>query len=292
MPKTATAVKAALAEKAAGQTNKPMTPEQTIRHYLQKMAPEIKRALPKHLDADRLTRIALTTIRQTPKLLDCNIQSLLAAVMQSAQLGLEPNILGQAYIIPYGKEAQFIIGYRGMIDLARRSGHIESIYAHPVYDQDEFDYEYGLNPKLRHKPAMGDRGKFIGAYGVAKFKDGGYHFEFMPKSEIDKRRDRSKAKNSGPWVTDYEEMACKTVIRHMFKYLPISVEIMKQVEHTDETVKTEIAPDMTEVPNIIEVDYETGEVISAPGQEEAKAEAEAEDANWAEADYPEGLRLE
>ena len=254
-------VKNQLAKKASGQANKPVSPEQTIRHYLERMAPEIQRALPKHLDADRLARIAMTTIRQTPKLLECNIQSLLAAVMQSAQLGLEPNILGQAYIIPYGKEAQFIIGYRGMIDLARRSGHIESIYAHPVYDQDEFDYEYGLEPKLRHKPAMGDRGEFVGAYGVAKFKDGGYHFEFMPKSEIDKRRGRSKAKNSGPWVTDYEEMACKTVIRHMFKYLPISIEIMKQVEYTDETVKHEIMPDMTESPDVIVVDGETGEVL-------------------------------
>jgi len=117
------------------------------------------------------------------------------------------------------------------------------------------------NPKLRHKPAMGDRGEFIGAYGVAKFKDGGYHFEFMPKSEIDKRRGRSKAKTSGPWVTDYEEMACKTVIRHMFKYLPISIEIMKQVEYTDETVKHEIMPDMTESPDVIVVDGETGEVL-------------------------------
>ena len=258
---TKQAVKNQLAKKASGQANKPVSPEQTIRHYLERMAPEIQRALPKHLDADRLARIAMTTIRQTPKLLECNIQSLLAAIIQSAQLGLEPNILRQAYIIPYGKEAQFIIGYRGMIDLARRSGHIESIYAHPVYENDEFDYEYGLEPKLRHKPAMGDRGEFIGAYGVAKFKDGGYHFEFMPKSEIEKRRARSAAKNSGPWVTDYEEMACKTVIRHMFKYLPISIEIMKQVEYTDETVKHEIMPDMTESPDVIVVDGETGEVL-------------------------------
>ena len=105
------------------------------------MAPEIQRALPKHLDADRLARIAMTTIRQPPKLLECNIQSLLAAVMQSAQLGLEPNILGQADIIHYGNADQFNIGYRGMIGLARRRGHIESIYAHPAYENDEFDYE-------------------------------------------------------------------------------------------------------------------------------------------------------
>lgn len=261
---TKQAVKNQLAKKANGQADKPKTPEQTIRHYLQQMAPEIQRALPKHLDADRLTRIAMTTIRQTPKLLDCNIQSLLAAVMQSAQLGLEPNILGQAYIIPYGKEAQFIIGYRGMIDLARRSGHIEVIYAHPVFANDKFDYEYGLNPMLVHKPAMGGRGDFIGAYGVAKFKDGGYHFEFMDQDVIERRRKRSKAANNGPWVTDYEEMACKTVIRHMFKYLPISIEVMKQVEYTDETVKHEIMPDMTESPDVIDVDFETGEVLGKP----------------------------
>ncbi len=271
---TKQAVKNQLAQKASGKAAKRRTPEQTIRRYLEQMAPEIQRALPKHLDADRLARIAMTTIRQTPELLDCNIQSLLAAVMQSAQLGLEPNILGQAYIIPYGKEAQFIIGYRGMIDLARRSGHIESIYAHPVYENDEFDYEYGLEPKLRHKPTMDDRGQFIGAYGVAKFKDGGYHFEFMPKSEINKRRARSAAKNSGPWVTDYEEMACKTVIRHMFKYLPISIEIMKQVEYTDETVKHEIMPDMTESPDVIVVDGETGEVLDKSATTEDPENAE------------------
>ena len=283
---TKQAVKNQLAKKASGQANKPVSPEQTIRHYLQQMAPEIKKALPKHLDADRLTRIAMTTIRQTPKLLECNIQSLLAAVMQSAQLGLEPNILGQAYIVPYGKEAQFIIGYRGMIDLARRSGHIESIYAHPVYSNDDFEYEYGLNPKLRHKPAMGDRGDFIGAYGVAKFKDGGYHFEFMSKADIDKRRSRSKAAKNGPWVTDYEEMACKTVIRHMFKYLPISIEIMKQVETADETIKTELREDMSESPdiseNIIDVDYE--EATSEPPAPKEEA--------WSEDDFPEELRLE
>lgn len=208
-----------------------------VHDYLDKMKPEIQKALPRHIGADRLARIAYTTIRSNPKLLTCSMGSLMGAVMQAAQLGLEPNMIGQCYILPYKNEARFIIGYRGMIDLARRSGNIKTIYAHIVKENDEFEYEYGLEQKLRHKPVLIDRGPLIGAYMVAKFKDGGYYFEFMPKSEIEKRRKRSPAGNNGPWVTDYEEMAKKTVIRHGFKYLPVSIEIMKNIEITDDTEK-------------------------------------------------------
>ena len=149
--------------------------------------------------------------------------------MQAVQLGLEPGLLGHCYILPYKREATFI-GYKGMIDLARRSGHIQSIYAHAVHENDEFEYELGLHPKLEHKPSHGDRGAFIGAYAVAHFKDGGYQMEFMPKSEIEKRRKRSASANSSysPWSSDYEEMAKKTVVRYMFKYLPISIEVQTQ----------------------------------------------------------------
>lgn len=244
MSKNNQELKNKLAEKA-NNTPKGNDPANTIYSYLQKMKPQIEKALPKHMNADRLARIALTTIRTTPKLLQCNVSSLMGAVMQAAQLGLEPGLIGHCYIIPYGKEATFIIGYRGMIDLARRSGNIQSIYAHEVYENDEFDYEYGLEPKLKHKPALKDRGKMIGVYAVAHFKDGGYQFEFMPLEEIEKRRQRSKAANNGPWVTDYEEMAKKTVIRHMFKYLPVSVEIMKGIEQ-EETVKKDFSEDESE----------------------------------------------
>ncbi len=217
-----------------GAPTKANDPAKTVHQYLEKMKPQIERALPKHLDADRLARIALTTIRTTPKLLSCEISSLMGAVMQAAQLGLEPNILGHCYIIPYKREATFIIGYRGMIELARRSGNIESIYAHEVRENDEFAYELGLDPKLEHKPAMEDRGDITGAYAVAKFQGGGYQFDFMPIEEIEKRRRRSAAGNSGPWKTDYEEMAKKTVIRRMFKYLPVNVEDMRGVEREEE----------------------------------------------------------
>jgi len=232
---------------------------QTIEDYMKKMAPAMSQALPKHMDIDRLTRLAMTTIRTTPALKDADVGSLLGAVMQAAQLGLEPGLMGHCYLLPFNnknkgiKEVQFIIGYKGMIDLARRSGHIKSIYAHAVYSNDEFDYELGLESKLVHKPTMDpDKGEFIGAYAVAHFKDGGYQFEFMSKADIEKRKGRSKAANSkfSPWTSDYEEMAKKTVVRHMWKYLPISVEVQQQVAYDEGTGKDiskikDVTPDDT-----------------------------------------------
>lgn len=254
--------------------NKPASPEQTVEAYMKKMGPRMAEVLPKHMDMDRMSRIALTTIRTNPTLLECTVPSLMGAVMQAVQLGLEPGLLGHCYLLPFNKnvgtkqnpqwvkEVQFIIGYKGMIDLARRSGHIQSIYAHAVYENDEFEYELGLHPKLTHKPSFGDRGKFIGAYAVAHFKDGGYQMEFMPESEIEKRRGRSKSKDFGPWKSDYEEMAKKTVVRSMFKYLPISIEVQTQAQH-DEVVRK----DITAEPEFIEAE-ETNEETTNQEQSE------------------------
>src|SRR5690625_3452267 len=240
----------------------------TIEDYLKQMAPAMQEALPKHMDVDRLMRLTMTTIRTTPELRQADLGSLLGGVMQAAQLGLEPGLLGQCYLLPFKNnrkgitEVQFIIGYKGMIDLARRSGHIQSIYAHAVYENDDFEYELGLDPKLKHTPTMDeDKGEYIGSYAVAHFKDGGYQMEFMPKAEIEKRRLASPGGRSkySPWNNYYEEMANKTVIRHMWKYLPISVEIQQQVAH-DEGVARDIK-DITpnddiflDVPESIEVE--------------------------------------
>lgn len=245
----------------------PVTPEQTVEAYMKKMAPRMAEVLPKHMDMNRMSRIALTTIRTNPKLLECAVPSLMGAVMQAVQLGLEPGLLGHCYILPYKREATFIIGYKGMIDLARRSGHIQSMYAHAVHENDEFEYELGLHPKLEHRPSHGGRGAFIGAYAVAHFKDGGYQMEFMPKSEIEKRRKRSASAHSSysPWSSDYEEMAKKTVVRYMFKYLPISIEVQTQAQQ-DEVVRK----DITEEPEFIEVDPIEGEqvITEDAGQQE------------------------
>ncbi len=251
----------------------------TIEDYLKQMAPAMQQALPKHMDVDRLMRLTMTTIRTTPELRGADMGSLLGGVMQAAQLGLEPGLLGQCYLLPFNnrkkgiKEVQFIIGYKGMIDLARRSGHIQSIYAHAVYENDEFEYELGLNPTLKHKPTMdGDKGEYLGSYAVAHFKDGGYQMEFMPKSEIDKRRNSSPGGRSSfsPWNNFYEEMANKTVIRHMWKYLPISVEVQLAVQYDEGTARSvkDITPNddlFIEAPDYI--DLETGEINEEEQQE-------------------------
>lgn len=241
-----------------GSASVPQDPASTINGYLKKMMPEISRALPKHLDGNRLTRIALTTIRTNPKLLECNVPSLLAAVMMSAQLGLEPGLLGHCYFVPFynsrtkSSDVQFIIGYKGLIDLVRRSGEVTSIVANEVYDKDHFEFEYGLDEKLVHKPYLsGDRGALKCFYAYARYKDGGHAFMVMSKDEIDRIRDKySKAKNFGPWVDEYANMAKKTVIRQLIKYMPISVEVMRNVS-VDETTRS----DFHEDPRHVDSDY-------------------------------------
>jgi recombination protein RecT len=207
----------------------------TIRELLQKSRRQMEMTLPKHLTADRLMRVAMTSIQKTPKLLECTPQSLLACVMTCAQLGLEPDqFLGQAYLVPFGNVCTLIPGYRGYIALARRSGEMQTVSAQVVHENDDFELQYGIEDKLNHKPALnGDRGKAIGAYCVFKYKDGGYSFDFLPLEEIEKVRARSKAAGSGPWVTDWEEMAKKTVIKRHAKLAPLSVEFQRAVALED-----------------------------------------------------------
>jgi recombination protein RecT len=202
---------------------------------LEKSSIEICKALPKCLNIEKFKRVVLTEIKSNPALLDCvdkNINSLFGAIIKTAQLGLEPgNGLGHAYFLPFGNEVQFIIGYRGMIELARRSGQIESICSHCVYENDYFDMMYGLNEKLDHKPAISNRGNIIGAYSIAKIVGGGYQMEFLTKEEIDKIKSNSKSSKSqySPWNTHYSEMCRKTAIRRLFKYLPVSIEAQRLI---------------------------------------------------------------
>lgn len=210
----------------------------TVKDFFEANQSAMMAVLPKHVNPDRMVRIALTALRSTPKLMECELRSLMAAVMVASQLGLEPNTpLGHAYLVPFEKkkkegntwvldrvDVQLIPGYRGLIDLARRSGQIISIAAHAVYQNDVFEFEYGLNETLIHKPELTNRGALIAVYAVAKLKDGGHQFEVLSKESIDEVRKQSKAGNYGPWVTHYDEMARKTAIRRLFKYLPVSSE--------------------------------------------------------------------
>lgn len=229
-----------------------MRPKDQIAYLLQKKQGEIAKMLPRHLNAERLMKVAQIAATTTPALLKCDVPSLIGAIAQCAQMGLEPNtVLGHAYLVPFNtkrKDAegnerwvnsvQVIVGYKGLIDLARRSGQIVSIAAHEVCEGDQFDLVYGIDEKLEHRPAMGERGPIIGFYAVARLKDGGHAFEFMSRRQIEQIRDASQGWNQAkkwkkeaahPWSVHFVEMGRKTVIRRLAKYLPLSIEFAHAV---------------------------------------------------------------
>lgn len=226
------------------QTPDAVTGSKTIRDLLEEHKPQVEAALPRHLDVDRFMRLILTECRTIPHLLDCSFPSLMSGVMKCAQLGLETGPLGLAYLLPFysnklgSYECTFILGYRGIINLARRGGDIKDIAAREVCEKDDFEIEYGLDERLVHRPKMTDRGDPIAYYGIARFTDGGHHMLVLSKDDIEARRSRSKAKDNGPWRTDYDAMARKTVIRAMAPYLPLTTEsaeaIADEREYIDE----------------------------------------------------------
>ncbi|WP_255539484.1 recombinase RecT [Polynucleobacter sp. JS-Safj-400b-B2] len=223
-----------------------MKPKEQIAYLLKTKQAEIAKMLPKHLNAERLLKVAQIAATTTPALAKCDVASLVGAIGQCAQMGLEPNtVLGHAYLVPFNtkrKDAngverwvnsvQVIIGYKGLIDLARRSGQIVSIAAHEVCENDVFELVYGLDEKLNHTPSMGERGAIVGFYAVAKLKDGGHCFEFMSRLQVEKIQEAGDKKNKYPskvWQEHFTEMGRKTVIRRLAKYLPLSIEFQTAV---------------------------------------------------------------
>jgi recombination protein RecT len=202
----------------------------TIQKLIADRLPAMAAVLPKHLTPERLMRLATFDIARNPALLEASPDSLVGAVLQCAQLGLEPGIAGHAYLVPYRtkgvQRAQLIIGYRGLVELARRSGQVSTIQAQAVYAGDDFAYDLGLEPKLTHRRAESYDGepRLTHVYAICRLRDGGLQWEVMTRREIDAIRARSKAGDSGPWVTDYAEMAKKSVLRRLAKLLPLSIE--------------------------------------------------------------------
>ena len=252
----------------------------SIQDYIKVMGPEIKKALPSVMTPERFTRITLSALSTNPQLGACTPKSFLGAMMTAAQLGLEPNTpLGQAYLIPFKNhgvlECQFQLGYKGLIDLAYRSGEVAVIQAHTVYANDEFEYELGIDPKLRHVPARANRGEPICFYAIFKTKSGGYGFEVMSKEDIDdhaRRYSQSFRKgSSSPWQTNYEEMAKKTVLKRVLKYAPLKSDFVRGLSQ-DEVIKTELSEDMYTVPSVAVEEYETVEEDSLPAVDAATGE--------------------
>jgi recombination protein RecT len=215
----------------------------SLAQMIDRMRPEIQRALPKHLDADRVARIALTTLRQTPELARCTPESFLGALMTCSQLGLEPGPHGEAYHVPYGRVCTFIPGYRGLIKLMYQSGQIASVAAETVHEADHFEVHYGSERRIVHaRPPLGvDRGKALGWYALAKFKDGAEAFVVMDRPEVERIRARSKAAKSGPWTTDYDPMAKKTCLRQLAKWVPLSAELATALSQ-DGAVRVDPSP--------------------------------------------------
>jgi recombination protein RecT len=251
------------------------------------MKPQIEAALPSVLTGERFSRMVLSAMSNTPTLVQCTPQSFLGAMMQAAQLGLEPNTpLGQAYLIPYRNhgtmECQFQLGYKGLIDLSYRSGQVKDIQVHEVHENDEFEYELGLDAKLKHKPAMKDRGAVVAYYAVFHTKDGGYGFEVMSREDVEKHMHRfSKAavKGFSPWTTNFDEMAKKTVLKKCLKYAPLKTEFVRGMA-ADGTIKSTLAKDMVDVKDDTDymdveaeqvpenVDANTGEIKAAKTDQE------------------------
>ena len=249
----------------------------TIFDLIQLSKKQFNNALPQHINTDRFVRIAITTIRLNPKLAKCNPESLIGALMVSAQLGLEPGTLGQCYLIPFENkkagtvECQFQIGYKGLIELLRRSGQLSDIYSYTVYENDDFNIEYGLSRTLTHKPNFDERGEIKGFYAVAILKDGAKAFEYMTKDEITKHEEkyRKGSYKNDVWNKNFEEMAQKTVVKKLLKWLPVSVEFLEMANKDEKTFKvTDEKTGETEEIIVLEdgmvVNGETGEIIEEP----------------------------
>lgn len=223
-----------------------------LRVDVRKMEGQFALVLPKHLDPARFSRIIFTAIQRQPKLSECSRESLLAAMMRSAEQGLVPDGR-QGALVPYKKknqrtggwttEAQFIPMWQGLLDLARQSGAIHDAYTASVRENDEFEYELGLDRKLRHKPALKSRGQILFVYCVIEMANGAKTFGPGPMTvdEVEEIRARSRSKDSGPWVTDWEAMAWKTVLKRTLKYVPQSPELQQAIEQ-DNTDYLDVEP--------------------------------------------------
>lgn len=208
---------------------------QAFSKLLKDRAGSLKLAAANSVDPNRVRQILLASVSKTPALQRCSIDSIFQASIHAVELGFYPgSVDGKAYLVPYGNVATLIVGYKGLIDLAYRSGQIKSIQAKVVYDGDTFSYRFGLEQNLEHVPCGNvDPATIKHGYAIVHLLSGGVLFDVMTKDEIDSVRRRSKASGSGPWVTDYAEMAKKTVLRRVLKLAPFSIEMQKAMALDD-----------------------------------------------------------
>lgn len=236
----------------------------TVTTMIQSLVPELQRALPKHMDADRVARLALTIVRKDPKLAECDPYSFAGALLTAAAVGLEPGVNDEAYLVPYGKECQLIIGYQGMAKLFWQHPLARHLDAQAVHDGDEFDYAYGLDPYLIHKPGKGDRGKLTHYYAAAALSTGAKAFVVLTVDEVKQLRGgkvgpdaRFKGGDPMHW------MERKTALRQLFKLVPKSANLVRAIA-ADEQVGSELQRDMPPEALPPAYDVATGEIVDEP----------------------------
>lgn len=257
-----------------------VTPREALRSLIERNQSAVGASLPSGYDVRRFSRLLLTAANTNPELFECDPRSFLAAGISAAQLGLEPNdARGLCYLVPFkdrnrGKVVQLIIGYRGMLDLARRSGMVSSITAHPVYEGDTFTYRLGLDPTLDHVPAVDadeNPNQLAYVYAVARVQ-GDAQFVVLTRRQIDKIRDQYARSSQSPWRTHYVEMACKTALRRLCKWLPQTVEMARAIEHDEHEDRELVIAELGDlgrsidpaVDDVIETEVVDAEAAPAP----------------------------
>ncbi|WP_163540808.1 recombinase RecT [Occultella kanbiaonis] len=258
-----------IGQAVATQQDRAAKQPQTIAGFIQSMQGEIARALPKHMDADRMARLALTVVRKTPKLADCTPESFAGALLTAAALGLEPGVNDECYLVPYGKECQFIIGYKGMTKLFYQHPMASYIDAQAVFENDDFDYAYGTDPYLRHKPSRGDRGDLVEYYAVAKLSNGASAFVVLSPAEVKALRGGAVGP-SGKIKDPQRWMERKTALRQLVKLLPKSTTLASAVESDGKVgsaLNRELPPAEPQAPQIAPtVETEQGTVDASTGE--------------------------
>ncbi len=285
MATTTTALQAAAQQKSPAAT--PQRSQNGLRGVLNNLAPAIRAALPAVMTPERFVRIAQSALSGSPMLQQCTPTSFCGALMTAAQLGLEPNTpLGQAYLIPFKNhgvmECQFQLGYKGLIALAYRSGQVASIQAEVACENDDFEYEMGLEPKLHHRPAKANRGAPSHYYAVWKTKDGAVGFAVMSVEDIKAHAKKfSKAVAGGrtsPWDTNFDEMAKKTVLKKALKYAPLATDFQRGIS-SDSTIRdyTHGIEALDTVSKVADEGLIEGEAVDVTATALPPAESEARD---------------
>ncbi|MDN5726841.1 MAG: recombinase RecT [Propionibacteriales bacterium] len=244
----------------------------TVADTIRSFAPLIAQSLPKHIDGDRFTRLALTTLRKTPQLQACDPQSFVGALLTASALGLEPDTNGEAYLVPYGKECTLIIGYQGVAKLFWQHPMAARLSAEYVCERDEFNFDKGLTPSLHHTPATGDRGEVVAYYAIVGLTNGATWFDVFTPEQIEKLRGKTR---KGAIADPEHWMQRKTALKQVVKLAPKATQL-QQVNAVDEKPGTmQAAQQITrqEVPELAPVpdgvNPYTGEVIEQPADQPA-----------------------